>query len=209
MGCCALDPWVLQRLFGGEAFRRVLLQEFPDQVVAVRRYRLPVWMFKRYGRASRGSCVGERVVAATQDKSDHAAREVVATVAVKPGHHLGRHVLLRAHPLAARVAEVGEVPSATEIDDAQVARPQIARFRAQQEVLGLQIPMADLLVVHVVDAKQDLLHDGCDLLLAEARDLVQGIIQVAAGAVIHHQININMVFEQVVHTDDVRMLQLG
>mmetsp|Transcript_63790 Transcript_63790/g.178526 ORF Transcript_63790/g.178526 Transcript_63790/m.178526 type:complete len:255 (-) Transcript_63790:469-1233(-) len=195
----ALDPWMLQSLGGSVPCPWGLVQQLLDQLVRIAGHGPPCRMLERDLCVLGGGGVGKRVVATKQDECHNTAREVIATICVGAVHHLWRHVLFSTHPDAGRLLGAREVPGAAEVDDPQVAGLEVARPRPEEEVLRLEIAVANAFGVHVAHATEHLLHQGRRLLLAEARGLAQGVVQVTAIAEVHDEVDIDMVLVQAVH----------
>ena len=104
-------------------------------------------------------------VAAEQDVKKAPGRPHVTRDVVIAGQDLWRDVVGRScssvHPLQA--ASITDLRQA-EVDNLQV---RVLFFGLEQEVLGLEVPMHDVLLVTVVQRLQDLLENACGDLLTE------------------------------------------
>mmetsp|Transcript_117288 Transcript_117288/g.328260 ORF Transcript_117288/g.328260 Transcript_117288/m.328260 type:complete len:279 (+) Transcript_117288:813-1649(+) len=140
-------------------------------------------------------------LATEQDKHDDAATPCVRLPTVPANDDLGCNVIRR--PQARRqdltgFAEAGEA----EIDDLQGV--PLDRLRAaQQEVFRFDVPVANVAVVDVVHAPEDLLHDERRVVLREVPGGDDVVEEVASGAELHDEVEALAVLEELEELDDV------
>ena len=79
----------------------------------------------------------------------------------------------------------------------------------KQDVLRLDVPMDDVVVVHEVKGVADLLNDPSDLLFLKATFLLQLVIEVASWTVLQHQVEVLLVVEESVQLSYIWMLQVA
>src|SRR6185436_1288935 len=204
------DPKVL----GGLVARfRVLRQRLVDHRIEVRRHRVV-----QRGRRGRiflddllrdgpRTTAGERLLAGEELVQDDAGREYVAALVDRAaGDLLGRHVRGRAdhrsrlralglravRVLDSRYAEVGELG---------------ARLRVEHHVRGLDVAVDDARVVREVERIEQLAHDAHCFLEVEALVRVEEVLQLLAANELHDQVGDVAFLGEVVHLDDVRMVE--
>ena len=141
----------------------------------------------------------KRRQAAQEDVENDARAPHVALHAVLALEHLGRHVIGAAHHFIQHLARLDEHGEAKvgRLEDAGVAR------RAQQEILGLQVAVHHAQLVAVVQHAQHGAEHGRSLALAVVPSLHNAVEQLAAAAVLHHQVHRARVLVRAVHGDDV------
>mmetsp|Transcript_86935 Transcript_86935/g.261154 ORF Transcript_86935/g.261154 Transcript_86935/m.261154 type:complete len:409 (-) Transcript_86935:277-1503(-) len=205
----ALDPVVLEQSARSQALARVQLEKLPDQILGVVRHVTPCLVCKRHLAALDGSAhlrVGatwrvERVATREDNVEDHAERPHVHLLAVaRVGEHLGRPVSPRALPLreSAVLPERDRQPEVADLDR------QVALVgRRQQQVLGLEVAVADALRVEPRDSLSDLLHQDRRLLLTVGAVLHQLLEELAARHELHHEVPLGLGLEDIEEVDDV------
>mmetsp|Transcript_88888 Transcript_88888/g.252010 ORF Transcript_88888/g.252010 Transcript_88888/m.252010 type:complete len:512 (-) Transcript_88888:29-1564(-) len=211
LGGGALDPAVLQRLLGSGPVARVALQKQSHQVLRGLGDVLPL-VAAEAPAALRHlpdhvdlPLPGERRAAGEEDVHDHPAAPQVALVVVPALQDLGRGVVRGAHRL-------GKVPPGLaaarepEVDDLQDVFAVDRALADQEEVLGLQVAVADVHLVHVVDGPEYVLHHDRGLDLGEVARLDDPVEELAAGAELHDQVEAPVVLERLVQLDDVRVV---
>mmetsp|Transcript_75380 Transcript_75380/g.180032 ORF Transcript_75380/g.180032 Transcript_75380/m.180032 type:complete len:283 (+) Transcript_75380:808-1656(+) len=140
-------------------------------------------------------------VAAEENVHDHAAAPEIAQLVVVTGQDLGSHVVGRAGFGGQRLAR-GELAAQAEVNDLQEVLLD-GILGHEQEVLRFQVAVAHVVLVHVVDGADDLLHeDGC-LHLREVAGLDDAIEELAAGAKLHDQVDVPVVLKRLKQLDDV------
>lgn len=77
----------------------------------------------------------------------------------------------------------------------------------EDDVLGLQVPVDDLALVHVVQRPADLLHDDLGHLLGELALLLEEGVELPRGAQFLHQVDVFLVREEGVELHHVGVVQ--
>mmetsp|Transcript_131636 Transcript_131636/g.366847 ORF Transcript_131636/g.366847 Transcript_131636/m.366847 type:complete len:618 (-) Transcript_131636:115-1968(-) len=206
-----LDPLVVQGLLGRVAVPRVHLQHHADQILRILRDVLPVCSVERkVAQAYLGEHLGvslakEGWVATQHHIHDDAATPYVAELVVLAREHLGRNVIWRARLCRQHLAFL-ELAREAEIDDLEDVLLD-GVLRCEQEVLGLEITVADVQLVHVVDRSQHLLHDDGRLALLEVALLYDAVEELPAGAELRHQVVEPFVLKRLDELEDVWVVQ--
>ncbi len=73
----------------------------------------------------------------------------------------------------------------------------------EKEILGLEVSMTDMRLMHVVDGTNDLLHENSCMNLGKGPRLNDAIKELSAGTKLHDEIDVKMVLECLVQLDDV------
>mmetsp|Transcript_104626 Transcript_104626/g.272328 ORF Transcript_104626/g.272328 Transcript_104626/m.272328 type:complete len:458 (-) Transcript_104626:231-1604(-) len=207
LGSLVLDPLVVQGLLRSVAVTRVHLQEHADQNLGILRDVLPIRgiegkIAQTHLRKHLGIGLAEEGrVAAEHDVHDHADAPHVAELVVLPGENLRGHIVGCASLRGQHLASL-ELAGQTEVDDLdQILLNGLLGH--EQEVLGLQVAVAHVIFVHVVERPDDLLHEDGGLDLREVPRLDDAVEELAARGELHDQINVAVVLEGLVEFDDV------
>mmetsp|Transcript_47244 Transcript_47244/g.110399 ORF Transcript_47244/g.110399 Transcript_47244/m.110399 type:complete len:308 (-) Transcript_47244:7-930(-) len=140
-------------------------------------------------------------VAAEENVHNHAAAPKIAQLVVVAGQDLGSHVVGCAG-FGGQGLAGGELAAQAEVNDLQeVLLDRILGH--EQEVLRLQVTVAHMVLVHVVDGTDDLLHQDGRLHLGEVAGLDDAIEELAAGAQLHDQVDVPVVLKRLKELDDV------
>lgn len=128
---------------------------------------------------------------------------VQGVVVARADDHLRRNVLGRA---AERVG-LRSVIDLVDLGQAEVGEEDVA-IKAQQNVLGLEVPVIYIGLVEVAEGESDL--GGIELhpLLAKAPLLRQVLEQLAALHELHHEVDARLGGEHLLHGDNERVLHL-
>mmetsp|Transcript_106818 Transcript_106818/g.308984 ORF Transcript_106818/g.308984 Transcript_106818/m.308984 type:complete len:221 (+) Transcript_106818:66-728(+) len=105
----------------------------------------------------------DRHVAAEHEVCDDAEAPNVASLVVLPADDLWRHVPRRAHHVPQFLA-IGTCACHAEVDDLQ--RTALGNGRAghgEDDVLGLQVPVNNAMLMHSLHARQDLVQEAASL----------------------------------------------
>mmetsp|Transcript_10100 Transcript_10100/g.29880 ORF Transcript_10100/g.29880 Transcript_10100/m.29880 type:complete len:246 (-) Transcript_10100:463-1200(-) len=204
------DPGVLHGLGSREPLADIAVDEILHQVLAIGRHRVPVLglelqvplldLCEELG-------VGvptERWISAEHGVHHHAQGPHVRGLRVGLLQDLGAHVVGRAHS-GLHHAALLEYRRKAEVDDLHGAALDGPRG-LEEEVLGLQVPVADVLAVHVVHAPHHLLHDRCRLDLREGLRAGNRLQQLTSFTDLHDQVHHAVVLERLVQPDDVGMV---
>mmetsp|Transcript_98965 Transcript_98965/g.308400 ORF Transcript_98965/g.308400 Transcript_98965/m.308400 type:complete len:374 (-) Transcript_98965:42-1163(-) len=205
-----LDPIVIQRLFGCVAVTWIHLKEHADEVLCILGDVLPVSGVEgEVAQSHLGQHLGVRLpeegrVAAEHDIHDDAAAPEVTELVVLPCKDLRRDVVGRARLCRehlARLVLAGQ-PEINDLEDVLL----YSFLGHEEEILGLEVAVADLVLVHVVNRADDLLHQvGC-LGLCEVASLDDSVEELATAAELHHQVDAAVVLEGLVELYDVRVI---
>ena len=77
-----------------------------------------------------------------------------------------------------------------------------------EHILRLQVPVHNVLVMHVVDSEQNLLQNESDFLLGELLFFQNVAAQITSRHQLHDDVEFALIFEEFNHSDNVRMLSL-
>mmetsp|Transcript_27553 Transcript_27553/g.64213 ORF Transcript_27553/g.64213 Transcript_27553/m.64213 type:complete len:521 (-) Transcript_27553:8-1570(-) len=203
-------PLVVQRLFSCIPIFRAHLQKAPDQPFGILGDVLPVRRVETklpLGHLSQDFlvCVApEGRVAAEKHVHDDAAAPKISRLVVLPFQHLWSNVERRASFGGHRYVLL-KLERQPEVNDLQVGLLYWL-FGGKEEILRLQVPVAEAVLVHVVYRTKHLLHHHGGLHLGEVPKLDDSIEQLAAGAKLHDQVHLHLVLEGLVQLDDVRVV---
>mmetsp|Transcript_1844 Transcript_1844/g.5501 ORF Transcript_1844/g.5501 Transcript_1844/m.5501 type:complete len:403 (+) Transcript_1844:141-1349(+) len=197
------DPIVLEGLLRGTTVPGVPCQQPPHQVLGVGGRPRPL----RTGELDDAVAhlrqdgviagPGERDAPREQHVQNDAAAPDIAGLVVPSGDHLRRHVVRGAHGLPEdRVRTT--ITSNAEVDEFQRIVLIDGALVCEDEVLGLQIPMGNVLTVHVVDGSQNLLQHNCCLGLGQAPLLEDLVEELPAIAQLHDEVCAEPVVEGLV-----------
>mmetsp|Transcript_88878 Transcript_88878/g.251984 ORF Transcript_88878/g.251984 Transcript_88878/m.251984 type:complete len:349 (-) Transcript_88878:26-1072(-) len=206
-----LDPDVAQRLLRGVPLFGVHLQEVADEALRVVGDTLPIGRVEgevpqsHLGQHFRVSLTVKRWVPAKHDVHDDPAAPQVARVVVPAAEHLRSDVVGRAG-LRCKLDVWRDHAGEAEVDDLQDVRIDTLLLRLEEEVLRLQVAVADPVLVHVVDGTNHLLHDDRDLGLLEVALRDDVIEELAAAAKLHDQVYVLGVHESLVELDNARVV---
>ena len=102
-----------------------------------------------------------------------------------------------------RSIEAGE----PEVCQLQIELAWLGRFlRCQQNVFRLQISVDDVLLVHVVKSKEELLDGICCLALAKRNLLDYVVVELSSCNQFSYDIKVRIVLEQLIDSNDMRMI---
>ena len=206
--CQLGDPWVLEGLLSRWAFLRVVGEESADEILAVLRDGLPDAVVEvelsltdlLHDVLVRLSVEGRHT--RKQDIRDDTAGPDIALFVVVLVEDFGGDVV-RGAELLVKVS-VGVVDErGAEINDLDLIELLVL---LEQNVLGLQIAMDDVCLMTVVDAGEDLFHKDGAVTFAEFAALEDLIEELTTLADFSDQIVALLVFEELVHFDDVRVV---
>mmetsp|Transcript_119295 Transcript_119295/g.338247 ORF Transcript_119295/g.338247 Transcript_119295/m.338247 type:complete len:335 (+) Transcript_119295:448-1452(+) len=210
--CLVRDPDVHQRLLRRVPLAGLLLQQAPDQILGVLGHLLPVggmegeFRFRDFALELGVGVPEERGVPAEHDEHEDAAAPQVAQVGGPPRQRLRRDVVadggLCRDPLAGL-----EPTRAVEVGDLQEVVLDLVPGH-EQEVLRLQIAVADVIFVHVENCLQDLLHKVRGHCLREAATINDAIKELAASTELHHEVNVSVILVRLMQLYYVRMVHL-
>mmetsp|Transcript_49296 Transcript_49296/g.127067 ORF Transcript_49296/g.127067 Transcript_49296/m.127067 type:complete len:319 (-) Transcript_49296:51-1007(-) len=210
LGRLVLHPGVIQRLLRRESVLRLHLEESPDQILGILRNILPIRVVE--GEVAEPNlrqhiCVSvpvERGITTEQHICDDAATPDVHRLVVLPSQNLRGHVV-RSTGLGGHDNVWPEHVRQAEVDDLE-DRFLNRGLGGEEEVFGLEVSMADVVLVHVVDGAENVLHDSRRLHLGEVARVDDAVEQLTTIADLHHQINIPLVLERLMQLDDVGMV---
>lgn len=163
-----LNPRVLERFGGRNAQFRVFLHKFANKIFCFRGHVLPIIVRERIGTffdARDDSIVGPACkgrLAGEQDIKDHADAPEVTLFCVCSGKNFGRDIVGGTVEIMHLFVVAYNLGSA-KVDNFN----QAAIFRVYQDIFGLQITMAYLMVVAVRNCLEDLFCDNCRLFFVE------------------------------------------
>mmetsp|Transcript_98942 Transcript_98942/g.121128 ORF Transcript_98942/g.121128 Transcript_98942/m.121128 type:complete len:466 (+) Transcript_98942:305-1702(+) len=206
-GCLVLDPLMIQGLLSGVTIFRVHLQQVADQGFGILRNVLPICGVEvevaqtHLGQHLRVGVTEEGWVATQQDVHDHTAAPQVAQLVVVAGQHLRGHVVRSAGFGGQKLAR-RELARKAEVDDLQKVLLN-GVLGHEEEILRFQITMAHLILVHVVDGTNDLLHQNGRLHFREVARLDDPVKELSARAELHDQIDVPVIFKRLKELDDV------
>mmetsp|Transcript_28589 Transcript_28589/g.77464 ORF Transcript_28589/g.77464 Transcript_28589/m.77464 type:complete len:401 (-) Transcript_28589:29-1231(-) len=137
----------------------------------------------------------------------------VALLAVLAAQHLGRHVVRgadhRRHVGCVRPLVLDLVVEAlryAKVNDLQRVLAYRHALALKQEVLRLQIPVSDVLGVHVVHGADNLLDDMSSIPLTEEALVNDGVKQLTPVAHLHDKVDLVLVLEGLVKSHNVWMI---
>mmetsp|Transcript_67453 Transcript_67453/g.146974 ORF Transcript_67453/g.146974 Transcript_67453/m.146974 type:complete len:230 (-) Transcript_67453:306-995(-) len=201
---------MVQSLLGSVAVARVHLQQHADKILCVLRDVLPICSVEgEVPKAHLGQHIGvglaeEGRVATQHHVHDHAAAPEVAQLVVLPREHLWRYVVRRASLCVKDLVRV-ELARQAKVDDLE----QIfldSFLGHEEEVLWLQVPMADVVLVHVIDGANYLVHQDGSLNLSEVARLDDAVEELPSSSQLHDQVDVTMVLEGLEELDNVRVI---
>ncbi|GBE60051.1 ABC transporter ATP-binding protein, putative [Babesia ovata] len=203
------EPVVLERLVRADALGGVVRNHARDEVLRTLRHLAPL-------RQVEGVLAGLHLLddlgliravegreTAQQNVQDHTNRPYVALAVVHALEHVWRDVVRGADlvlHLRVQVAVRGE----TEVDDPDVG---IGVLGLKQQVLGLEVAVHDVLLVHVVDTAEHLLDNLRGVLLGEALSVDNFVEQFAAGVQLRDEVVVLLVLVELEDLHDVRVVQ--
>mmetsp|Transcript_41282 Transcript_41282/g.102334 ORF Transcript_41282/g.102334 Transcript_41282/m.102334 type:complete len:327 (-) Transcript_41282:45-1025(-) len=206
LGRVALDPFVLEHLLGREALARVNLEQLVDEVLGVLGDVVPpgggVVVAARHDLLEKGwhLLLVEGGEAAEQDVQDHAHRPHVHLDAVAlGGEDLGRHVAGRA---AGRLHDSLLTHHLGQPEVGQLDR-RIGRRRGVEQVLRLEVAVADVVRVQVLQRVRDLPHALGRILLGIRATRDDAVEELAARDELHHEVDLGALVEHLVQRDHV------
>mmetsp|Transcript_65300 Transcript_65300/g.181581 ORF Transcript_65300/g.181581 Transcript_65300/m.181581 type:complete len:487 (-) Transcript_65300:174-1634(-) len=204
------DPDVVQGLLRCVTVAGVHLQEHANEILCVLRNVLPVRRVEgevpqpHLGKHLRIRLAEERRISAHEHVHDDAAAPQVAEVVVLSGKHLRRDVVRRARLRREHLIGL-EGTGQAEVDNLEVGLLYRIR-RHEDEILGLQVAVAHVVLMHVINCADDLLHDNRRLHLCEVTRLDDAVEKFSTCAKLHDEINVFPVLEGFVKLDNVGMV---
>mmetsp|Transcript_3917 Transcript_3917/g.10879 ORF Transcript_3917/g.10879 Transcript_3917/m.10879 type:complete len:357 (+) Transcript_3917:534-1604(+) len=204
------EPGVGQGLVRGEPLGGVALEQHSDQVLCVgrglgpRRAREGDDAVPHLGQDVLLGFAGEGGPPAQESVHDDATRPQVAPPVVPPRKHLGCNILRRADDLPVQLRGPGDTGEA-EVDQLQDVVLNGAGAM-EEEVLGLEVAVCHVELVHVAHGAEDLSHDQGGLALGEAPGLHDPVEELPACAKLHHQMEAPRILIGLEKLDDVRMV---
>mmetsp|Transcript_15708 Transcript_15708/g.41633 ORF Transcript_15708/g.41633 Transcript_15708/m.41633 type:complete len:289 (+) Transcript_15708:425-1291(+) len=205
-----LDPLVIQGLLGSVAVTGVHLQEHADQNLGILRNVLPIRgiegkVAQTHLRKHLGIGLAEEGRVATEHHvHDDADAPHVTELVVLASKHLRGHVVGCAGLCGQHLAGLERAGQA-EVDDLdQVLLNGLLRH--EEKVLGFEVAVAHVVLVHVVEGPHDLLHQDGGLHLREMARLDDAVEKLAARGELHDQVDVAVVLEGLVELDDVRVV---
>ena len=209
-----LEPGVVEELLGGGPLGGVLGEALLHELDSF--WRQGILYFAELGEVADNGAVyillGAAVegrAAREEDMSDDAhAPNVHALVIGLLLDDFGSHVEGRAEDLTE--AALGPV----ETGEAEVCQFQIelawrvGLFWRQKDVLGLNVPVHNVLLVHVVERKEELFDDVGGLSLGHPLDLDDMVVEFAACDQLSDDVEVGIVLEQLEDADHMRMVRL-
>mmetsp|Transcript_104098 Transcript_104098/g.301150 ORF Transcript_104098/g.301150 Transcript_104098/m.301150 type:complete len:263 (+) Transcript_104098:234-1022(+) len=199
-----------QGLLSGAPVRRIHLQHHTDQILRIFRDALPIRVVEGVGARAdlrqdlRIGVTEKGRIPAKHHVGDDAETPNVAHVIVLARQNLRRDVVRSAGLCRQDLAFV-ELARQAKVDDLQQTLLD-GILRQEEEVLRFQVAMADMVLVHVVDSLDHLLHERGRLHLREVPSLNDSVEQLASCAQLHDQVDDATIFEGLVQLDDVWMV---
>mmetsp|Transcript_34823 Transcript_34823/g.81314 ORF Transcript_34823/g.81314 Transcript_34823/m.81314 type:complete len:218 (+) Transcript_34823:685-1338(+) len=148
----------------------------------------------------------ERWIATKQNEEYHASRPNIALGSVFLAQNLWSHVLRSSKQRCHHLAWI-KASCKAKVNDLEGVL-QHRRLFQQQEVLWLQVAVADVVGVHVIDSSHQLLHDKGSLNLRKSPLNLNLVKELPTSAQLHHQVHIAAIFEGIIELEDMRMIQL-
>mmetsp|Transcript_32051 Transcript_32051/g.57480 ORF Transcript_32051/g.57480 Transcript_32051/m.57480 type:complete len:300 (-) Transcript_32051:151-1050(-) len=178
-----------------------------DQVLRVLRHVLPISRTEVIASCSyfvQHLCIRVAVegrVAAQHHVHDDATAPDVGLLVVLAGQNLRSHVVWSSSFGGERLPSL-ELAGKPEVDDLQriLLDGLVAR---EEEVLWLEIPVANVVLVHVVDSADDLLHEDRSVDFRKVPVLNDAIEKLATPAKLHAEVDVPVVLKCFVKLDDV------
>mmetsp|Transcript_76339 Transcript_76339/g.166671 ORF Transcript_76339/g.166671 Transcript_76339/m.166671 type:complete len:320 (+) Transcript_76339:628-1587(+) len=201
---------MVKSLLGAVPIARVHLKEHPDEVFGVLGDVLPIGRVERkianadLGKDLSISFTKEWWVAAEHDVHDDADAPHVAELIVLARQDLRRHVVRRAGLRLEKLAWF-ELARKTEIDDFEEILLD-GVLGHEQEIFRFEISVANMVLVHVVDGPDNLLHQYGGLDLGEVSGLDNSVEEFSSSSEFHHEVDVSVVLEGLVELDDVRVV---
>mmetsp|Transcript_22175 Transcript_22175/g.48492 ORF Transcript_22175/g.48492 Transcript_22175/m.48492 type:complete len:248 (+) Transcript_22175:770-1513(+) len=201
---------MIEGLLGSVAFPMIHLQQHANEVLRVLRDVLPVRGVEREGAQSHfrqdlGIGLAEEWgIAAEHDVHDDADAPHVAELIVLARQDLRRHVVRRAGLRLEKLAWF-ELARKTEIDDFEEILLD-GVLGHEQEIFRFEISVANMVLVHVVDGSDDLLHEDGGLNLGEVSRFDDSIEELTTSRKFHYEIYVSVILERLVEFDDVGMI---
>mmetsp|Transcript_22174 Transcript_22174/g.48489 ORF Transcript_22174/g.48489 Transcript_22174/m.48489 type:complete len:219 (+) Transcript_22174:857-1513(+) len=143
-------------------------------------------------------------IAAEHDVHDDADAPEVAELVVLAGQDLGRHVV-RGTRLSGEHFTCFKLAGQTEVDDFQKILLN-GSLGHEQEILRLEISVANMVLVHVVDGPDNLLHQYGGLDLGEVSGLDNSVEEFSSSSEFHHEVDVSVVLKRLEELDDVRVI---
>ena len=91
--------------------------------------------------------------------------------------------------------------------DSKIGEAEVA-FAVENEILGFEVAVNDVVVVHILEAENDAADKELDDVLGKAFVLADLVPQVAPRHVVHDQVEVESVLEGKDHVDEERVPQL-
>ena len=210
-----LNPRLREQHLGGHAFPGLMAQQRPNELFRLLRDGGPLLVRKRElarldilahlrVRAAGGI---EGVLPCEKDVHDHAERPQIDLLAVSMRRkHLRRPVgpgaLLLLEGVAVLLFERHREPEVADLHRHFARGPVWLR---QEEVLGLEIAMADPIQVQPRDALRELAHEARGLLLGVGPLRHEPLEELAARHKLHHDYPLTLRLEEIAQSDHVLM----
>mmetsp|Transcript_12886 Transcript_12886/g.32497 ORF Transcript_12886/g.32497 Transcript_12886/m.32497 type:complete len:251 (+) Transcript_12886:771-1523(+) len=201
---------MVQGLLGSVAVARVHLQEPSNQVLSVLGDVLPIGCIERkvpQAHLRKDLGVGfskERRVAAEQNVHDDSDAPQITELIVLSSKHLRCNIiwstcLCRQHLISLELAREAKVNDLKQVF--------FNRFLChEEEIFRFQVAVAHVVLMHVIDGADDLLHKHGGLHLSEMACLNDPVEQLASNSELHDQVDVAAILKTLVQFDDVRVV---
>mmetsp|Transcript_8889 Transcript_8889/g.22400 ORF Transcript_8889/g.22400 Transcript_8889/m.22400 type:complete len:241 (-) Transcript_8889:309-1031(-) len=198
---------MLQGLLCSEAVAWVHLQEHSNQCLGVLGDVLPIGCIERkvpQAHLRKDLGVGfskERRVAAEQNVHDDSDAPQITELIVLSSKHLRCNIiwstcLCRQHLISLELAREAKVNDLKQVF--------FNRFLChEEEIFRFQVAVAHVVLMHVIDGADDLLHKHGGLHLSEMACLNDPVEQLASNSELHDQVDVAVVIETLIQLDDV------
>mmetsp|Transcript_106141 Transcript_106141/g.165699 ORF Transcript_106141/g.165699 Transcript_106141/m.165699 type:complete len:221 (+) Transcript_106141:641-1303(+) len=188
-GCLVSHPYVVQGLLGCEPVFWIHLQQHANQVLRVLRNVLPIRCIEtEVAEAHFGKHIGigfaiERRIPTKHNVHDDSETPQVGALVVLACQHLWSHIIRRASFCCENL-----------ILCKFAGKPKVNHFQCrlldrilvgEQEIFWLQVTVANVVLMHVKDCPEHMLHDGSCLRLSEMTSIDNAVEQLSACAQLH------------------------
>mmetsp|Transcript_462 Transcript_462/g.1694 ORF Transcript_462/g.1694 Transcript_462/m.1694 type:complete len:352 (+) Transcript_462:415-1470(+) len=200
---------MVERLLGREAPSRVGVQQSAQEILSgFTEVLRPVWkpelelsIHQRRGQNTR--IVIKREASAEEDKNNDAQRPAVYRLGVGAAlQHLGGQIPPGAEE--ARGVLAMHALAEAEVDQLEVV---LGAAGGQQQVLRLEVPVDDVLRVHVGHGRDDLLGQALRLVLPELPARHDEVEELSAAHELHDNVQLGLGLDDLLQLDDVRVAQ--